>query len=134
MARTKKARTAAEEETAARKRAAALEKARAARKANSHEKVANRIWTILEPRIQSSGCRCGLRKGMTLEELRVLGAGCTDPFDYEHYVLGKPIVEPETAEQRLALLGRQPGHVCSVLNLYRRYVERPALLYEKDAA
>jgi hypothetical protein len=132
MARTTKA--PADEEATARKRAAALEKARAARKANSHQKIATAIWEVISPRITAANCRCGLRKGMTAEELLALGAGCTDPYDYEHYVLNRPIVPPRSSAERSSLLARQPGYVCSVLNAYRRYIERPALLYEKDAA
>lgn len=85
MARRKKTpkpkpvRTPQEEEALAKKRAAALDKARKVRAENQAKKVADQVWPKIRERKAAGGCRCKLKKGMTIEQLRKLGGGCTMP-------------------------------------------------------
>jgi hypothetical protein len=89
------------EEQIAQKRHKNLEAARAARSAKAKEKNDNIIWAYLETRLNSSTCKCGLKKGMTLEDLRPLGCGCT-----------------------------APNYVCRILDAYRRLLQNPNRLKE----
>lgn len=71
-----------EEEQKAEKRqrlAKNLEKARAAKKEQSN----TFIWKMVEARIQSTNCKCGLTPGMKLEDLmppNMPGSGCQDKW------------------------------------------------------
>lgn len=66
--------------------------------------AAQRIWDEVQSASQAHDCSCPLRKGMTYDELRKLGGGCTDTND-------------------------NPGgrYVCPVLDKYRRLVGFPPL-------
>lgn len=129
----KKPKTPREEEVAAKKRQKALEKARAARAANQRQKIATMIWDEVEPLITKKRCRCGLRKGMTHEDLFKLQGGCTDPHDYKHIILKKSFPKFRSKKARKAYniqsLNENPGFVCPVLDYYRRLVDRPQMLY-----
>jgi len=99
--------------------------------------AADKVWEVVSKNITEQGCRCGLKRGMTWEDLRPLGAGCTSPVDYERKVLGKPAPVFETEEERrlhnLKLLNSQQGYVCPVLDQYRRLVGGPPTRGEQDA-
>lgn len=56
-----------------------LAKARAARSRKAQERRAVVAWASVGPLLKANPCRCGLRHGMTLADLRKLGAGCTAP-------------------------------------------------------
>jgi hypothetical protein len=128
--------TPAEEEARARRKSKALEKARAVRIANAHKRNAELIWKEMGPRIKASGCRCGLKKGMTLEELRELGAGCTSDHDYYRAILKQtpPWAGMTLAQATTAGVAPRAGSVCPILDAYRRYLERPQQLQEAQAA
>jgi hypothetical protein len=78
-------------------RLAALAKGRAARAKKAAEEVSELIWPWVSKRVQRDKCNCGLQSGMTLDELRPLGAGCTSP-----------------------------NYVCPALDAYRRLLKNPA--------
>lgn len=44
------------------------------------EKKNNRVWEQVERSMKSSECRCDLKPGMTPQDLRVLGYGCTNGY------------------------------------------------------
>ena len=65
-------------------------------------KAAQRIWDDVERARAAHKCSCRIRKGMTYDDLRRLGGGCTDVPGHEG--------------------GR---YVCPVLDKYRRLVGYP---------
>jgi hypothetical protein len=97
----KKQRDPAAEERALRNRIRALEKAREARIAKQKAALDEKLWAYIGPMKSRRGCKCKIRKGMTLEQLRPLNGGCT-----------------ESAKGG-------PGWVCPVLDAYRRLLEKP---------
>lgn len=128
--------TPAEEEALARKKMAGLEKARKIRMANAHKRNAELVWAAMAPRLKASNCRCGLKKGMTLDQLQELGAGCGSDHDYYTKVLkvDPPYKGMTLAEATVAGLAPRAGFVCPMLDAYRRYVERPQQLQEDAKA
>lgn len=132
-----KSKTPRDEEAIAKKREKALAKARKKRAENQRQKIATMTWDVIEPMIVKKGCRCGLRKGMTHEELVELQGGCTDPHDYRHIILKKPLPKFRSKKARKAYnvqaLNENPGYVCPVLDYYRRLVDRPQMLYDKTS-
>lgn len=79
------------------------------------------IWGIIYPLVQQRNCKCQLRKGMTLEELKALGAGCTDPHDLKYNIL--KLQRPTGRNTRIVNF-EHPGYVCPTLDTYRRAVEK----------
>src|SRR4051812_36428585 len=73
-----------------------LAKARKARTKNARKRLVERTWAALQPRLKRNPCKCNLKKGMTREDLRKLGAGCT-----------------------------APAYICPNLDAYRRILEHP---------
>lgn len=137
MAKTKKPRAATtpqDEEARARRLAANLAKARKVKTERAHKRNSKLIWAVIGPRLKGSNCKCGLKKGMTLDELKALQGGCGDVYDYYHYVLKQtpPWAGMTLAEARTAGVAPTPGYVCPVLDAYRRYVERPQSLIDAD--
>ena len=132
----KPALTPQEEEAQAERKRKALEKARKVRSENAHRRNSILIWQHIQPRIKSSNCRCGLKKGMTLEDLGKLGTGCGSEYDYITKVLKQtpPWQGMTYAEATQAGVMPRPGGVCSTLDAYRRYLERPQTLTETEAA
>lgn len=57
-----------------------------------------RIWIDVQRSQAANRCKCDLREGMAWEDLRPLGAGCTDPW-----------------------------YCCDALALYRRLVPMPPM-------
>lgn len=88
------------------------------------EKTAKEIWSLIFPRIAPNHCSCELKPGMDLEALKALGSGCTDPHDYKYKVLKMQKPARLTEQDRLVALSNYPGHVCPVLDTYRRAVEK----------
>lgn len=76
-----------------------MSKASEARTANAQK----RIWAEIQIARKLNGCTCKLHKGMTWDELRKLGAGCT-----------------------------RPDWICTVLDKYRRLVGQPPLEVENE--
>lgn len=121
-----------EEEARANKKRKALEKARKVRMENAHKRNAELIWHEMAPRLKASSCRCGLKKGMNLEQLRELGGGCTDDHDYYRAILKQtpPWAGMTLAQARSQGVAPTAGSVCPMLDAYRRYLERPQQLQE----
>lgn len=125
-----------EEEARANKKRKALEKARKVRMENAHKRNAELIWAEIGPLIKANRCKCKLKKGMTIDQLRGLGAGCTSEHDYYTNVLKQtPPWAGLTLAQALAKgVAPRAGYICPVLDTYRRYLERPQQLQEAHAA
>jgi hypothetical protein len=79
-----------------------------------HDKFAARVWEGVKQMRKREGCTCKIHKGMTYEELRVLGGGCTD------------------TPERSLIQGGMGRWVCPVLDAYRRRVPAPALEVSYD--
>lgn len=142
MARTKGSKnkpkpalTPQEEERRANNKRKALAKARKVRMDNAHKRNAEIIWHEMAPRIKASACRCGLKKGMTLDQLREFGAGCTSDTDYYTKILkvDPPYAGMSLAEARVAGVAPRGGYVCPTLDAYRRCLEHPEKLKEQAA-
>jgi hypothetical protein len=103
--RSKPQRTPQEEERIARQREANLEKARVARAAKQKAELDDRVWPIIAAMRKRRNCKCKLRKGMTLADLRPLNGGCTSAGSGIDSV----------------------GCVCPTLDAYRRHLENPDL-------
>lgn len=104
MAKRKTPLTPQEEERRADQRRKNLEKAREVRLAKQKKELDEKVWALIGPMKVRRKCKCKIRKGMTLDQLRPLNAGCT------------------------AGTGFDPGWVCSVLDAYRRYLEDPRIV------
>lgn len=76
------------------KKRRALAKARREKSKKQMKARHDRTWDAITRLPTFKSCNCGLRKGMTLADLRELGAGCTNP-----------------------------RYVCPVLDSYRRKLE-----------
>lgn len=111
-----------DEEKAARRSEAAKKAAVTRRKKFNAE-----VWAKVEPRLIKRDCKCGLKPGMTWDDLRPLGAGCTDPLDYHFKILGneRKVYKQAKRRQKQAMYWHaQPvGYVCPVLDYYRRLQE-----------
>jgi hypothetical protein len=84
------------------KQRAVLDRGRKTAARNRRRRIDSAVWRHVKPKIDTHHCRCGLRRGMSLDELRALNGGCTDP-----------------------------NWCCPVLDTYRRLLENPSSMGEK---